>query len=138
VIEGYKLIERDSEPERVLSPKLLALAESGFGVIGLFLILSFTIGTHEMINLTIIVMGVFCVIWFYFAFMALTSPSIERSSDVQSVNAFGLMLTVLGIMLPAITSPILGIMVILVGIMLILVSVFHPSNQIKNLEVNDV
>ncbi len=130
------MIERDSEP--VLSPKLLALAESGFGVIGIFLILSFSIGTPEMINLTIIVMGLFFVIWFYFAIMALTSPSIERSSNVESVNAFGLFLTVLGTMLPTITNPILGIIVILVGIMLILASLFHPSSQIKNLEVNDV
>ena len=138
MIEGYKLIERDSEPEPVLSPKLLALAESGFGVIGIFLILSFSIGTREMINLTIIVMGLFCVIWFYFAIMAIMSPSIERSSDVQSVNAFGFLLMVLGTMLPAITNPILGIIVILVGIMLILVSIFHPSSQIKNLEENEV
>ena len=119
----------DQGSNKELSSGLVALAESGFGVVLILMTLRLTLNLDGLL-LPVFVFWI--VILLYVGIQAVLSETPEWSKNATRLNGIGAIVMFAGCAIGVGTNnPVLGVLMILSGLILTLVATLHPSSRIR-------
>ena len=128
-MEGIELNGTDQESRKELSSGLVALAESGFGVVLILMTLRLT---PNLDGFLLPVFVFYIVILLYVGIRAVLSETPQWSKNAKRLNGIGTTVMFAETAIGAITDNLgLGVLTIVSGMILTLVSTLHPNSRIR-------